>query len=75
MMRIFVGCLMLISLKIPSFPTKAAEHLTLQKWTTLSVKWNFRKAEISVLVEALDIPETFTCNQGSVIDGIEGLCF
>ena len=58
MMRIFVGCLMLISLKIPSFPTNAAEHLTLQKWTTLSVKWNFRKADISVLVEALDIPET-----------------
>lgn len=48
-MRIFVGCLMLISLKIPSFPTKAAEHLTLQKWTTLSVKWNFTSEKLTFL--------------------------
>ena len=33
-----------------------------------------RKADISVLAESPDSPKTFTCDQGSVIHAIEGLC-
>lgn len=36
-------------LKIPSFPTKAKERLTLLKWTTLSVKRNFASEKLTFL--------------------------
>ena len=42
--------------------------------TECKAEFRLRIADISVLAEALAIPESFTCNQGSVIDGIEGLC-
>ena len=37
-------------------------------------EFRFRKEHIPVLAEVLGLPETFTCSQGSVTDGIEGLC-
>ena len=39
-------------------------------------KANFRveKADLPFLAEALGIPPQFTCNQGTVCDGMEGLC-
>ena len=37
-------------------------------------EFRFRKEDIPVLAEALGIQKTFTCSQGSVSDGIEGLC-
>ena len=33
-----------------------------------------KKDEIPRLAEALDIPGTFLCHQGSTAPGIEGLC-
>ena len=37
-------------------------------------EFRFKKADIPVLVEALQIPAVIRCNQGTVCDGIEGLC-
>lgn len=41
-------------------------------------EFRFRKMDIpvlaTVLAEALDIPDRFICEQGTVCDGIEGLC-
>ena len=37
-------------------------------------EFRFEKAEIPVLAEALQIPNTITCVNGAVASGIEGLC-
>lgn len=37
-------------------------------------EFRFRKDDIHILAEALDIPDQFICDQGSICDGIEGLC-
>ena len=34
----------------------------------------FRKSDLPVLSEALHLPNYFTCQQGTICDGIEGLC-
>ena len=62
--------------KNPEFPYEGYGTFDLAEMddTECKAEFRLRKADISVLAEALDTPETFTCNQGSVIDGIEGLC-
>ena len=42
--------------------------------TECKAEFQFTKNEISRLVEALDIPGTLFCHQGSTATGIEGLC-
>ena len=37
-------------------------------------EFRFHKEDIPVLVEVLCLSETFTCSQGSMTTGIEGLC-
>lgn len=37
-------------------------------------EFRFKKADIPVLAEALQIPDVIRCNQGTVCDGVEGLC-
>ena len=37
-------------------------------------EFRFKKADIPVLAEALQIPAVIRCNQGTVCDGVEGLC-
>jgi len=37
-------------------------------------EFRFRKRDIYHLAEEMDIPDSFRCDQGSVCDGIEGLC-
>ena len=37
-------------------------------------EFRVRKADLPVLAEALEIPPHFTCAQGSVVGGMEGLC-
>ena len=39
-----------------------------------NVNFRFQKNEIPVLARAMDIPEKFKCQQGTICDGIEGLC-
>ena len=37
-------------------------------------EFRFRKRDIPILADVLDIPETMRCEQGSTFDGLEGLC-
>ena len=37
-------------------------------------EFRFHKSDISVLLDALQLPQTFVCRQGTVCDGLEGLC-
>ena len=37
-------------------------------------EFRFRKTDIALLTEVLEIPETIRCGQGSTCDGLEGLC-
>ena len=37
-------------------------------------EFRFHKSDIPVLFEALQLPQSFTCQQGTICDGIEGLC-
>ena len=37
-------------------------------------EFRFCKSELPVLSEALHLPNYFTCHQGTICDGIEGLC-
>ena len=36
--------------------------------------FRFRKGDIPVLAQALEIPASFTCAQGTTGDGLDGLC-
>ena len=40
----------------------------------VKAEFRFEKKDIPVLYEALRIPEVFKCQQGSVCDGMTGLC-
>ena len=37
-------------------------------------EFRFRKHDLQILPEVLQIPDSFRCYQRSVVDGIEGLC-
>ena len=37
-------------------------------------EFRFRKSDLPVLSEALHLPNYFTCQQGTIFGGIEGLC-
>ena len=37
-------------------------------------EFRFRKSDLPVLSEALHLPNYITCQQGTICDGIEGLC-
>jgi hypothetical protein len=38
------------------------------------VNYRFKNNEIPVLARAMDIPEKFSCPQGTICEGIEGVC-
>ena len=61
---------------MPIFRTSVTGNSPLMTWTTASVFAEFRvhKTDIPVLLEALQLPQTFICRQGTKCDGIEGLC-
>ena len=62
--------------KNPEFPYEEYGKFDLEEMdnSEWKAKFCFRKEDIPMLAEALGIPKTFTCSQGSVSDGIEGLC-
>ncbi|KAL9970194.1 hypothetical protein ACROYT_G022528 [Oculina patagonica] len=62
--------------KNPEFPYEEYELFDLDTMddTEGKAEFRFKKAEILRLAEALDIPETFLCHQGTTAAGIEGLC-
>ena len=60
----------------PPFPYWKYDPFDLNQMTEAECKAEFRveKQDIPTLAEALQIPERFTCPQGTVVDGIEGSC-
>ena len=62
--------------KNPSFPYKDYEKFDLESMDPVECKAEFRfeKNDLPSLAEALQIPDTFFCQQQSVCDGMEGLC-
>lgn len=60
----------------PEYPYKSYEAFNLEDQDDAECKSNFRfeKQDISILGDALQIPEFFTCYQGTKCSGIEGLC-
>ena len=59
-----------------SYPYKKYGRFHLEEKDSAECKTEFRfeKNDIPLLAEALDVPEVFKCHQGTVCDGIEGLC-
>ena len=49
------------------------EDSTSMKWRLLS-EFRVKKSDLPKLTDALQIPDSFTCYQNSVSDGMEGLC-
>ena len=41
------------------------------KWLA---EFRFREHDVHVLLEGLQLPQSFTCHQGTTCDGIEALC-
>ena len=62
--------------KNPSFPYKDYEEFDLETMDPIECKAEFRfeKNDLPSLTEALQIPDTFFCQQRSACDGMEGLC-
>ena len=60
----------------PDFSYDAYDRFDLENMEEAECKSEFRveKRDIPLLAEALGLPDTFTCPQRSVADGIEGLC-
>ena len=62
--------------KNPEFPHEDYERFDLNAMdeTECKAEFRFTKSEIPRLAEALDIPGTFFCHQGTTAPRIEGLC-
>jgi hypothetical protein len=62
--------------KNPCFPYEEYDHFDLDTMDSVDCKAEFRveKNDIPLLAEVLRIPAEFRCPQGTVCDGIEGLC-
>ena len=62
--------------KNPDFPVAIYPCFNLDEKNATEVKAEFRfeKSDIPALHKALRIPETFTCRQGTVCNGLTGLC-
>ena len=58
------------------FPYKECGQFDLNELDSAECKAEFRfeNHDIELLAQVLDIPDRFVCNQGTVCDGIEGLC-
>lgn len=62
--------------KNPDFDYESYPAFDLDDFNTADcyAEFRFEKRDIPLLAEARQLPPTFTCRQGSVCDGIEGLC-
>lgn len=61
----------------PDFPLDALQDIFNLEQLEESVclaDFRFRKGDIPALAQALQIPASFTCAQGTTCDGLEGLC-
>ena len=69
----FYCCMMPTTQRIPIFPTKITSILTWKNSTKVSVWLNF-VFEKGTYHFSQRLPDSYICEQGTVCDGIEGLC-
>ena len=60
--------------KNPDFPYYGKFSLEEMNDSECVAEFRFRKHDLPLLAEALQIPDSFTCYQRSVASGMEGLC-
>ena len=62
--------------KNPELPFEDYDSFSLEDTDAVesNVNFKFKKNEIPVLARAMDIPEKFTWPQGTICEGIEGIC-
>ena len=62
--------------KNPAFPYEHYERFDMEEMedSECVADFRFQKSDIPLLAETLQLPDSFTCYQGTVCDGIEGLC-
>ena len=72
----FVVLYDLYTSKNPDFPYDSYAPFDLEELDESEslAEFRFRKRDVQILKEVLQIPETITCSQRSVCDGLEGLC-
>lgn len=58
------------------YPYQNYEHFDLEGLdeSEYLAEFRFRKRDIPVLADAMGLPDSYTCEQGTLCDGIEGLC-
>ncbi|CAH3028735.1 unnamed protein product [Porites evermanni] len=62
--------------KNPDFPYDCYGSFDLNEMddSECLAEFRFHKNDVPVLLEALQLPQSFTCHQGTICDGIEALC-
>ena len=62
--------------KNPDFPYDCYGKFDLDEMDNSEclAEFRFHKSDIPVLFDALQLPQVFTCQQGTICDGIEGFC-
>ena len=62
--------------KNPDFPYDCYESFDLNEMddSECLAEFRFHKNDVPVLLEALQLPQSFTCHQETICDGIEALC-
>ena len=64
------------SSKNPDFPYQKYEHFDLEELheSECLAEFHFRIRDIPILVQAMRLLDSYTCEQGTVCDRTEGLC-
>ena len=62
--------------KNPNFSYEEYDRFSLDEMNDAEclAEFRFRKHDLQILSEVLQIPDSFRCYQRSVVDGMEGLC-
>ena len=62
--------------KNPDFPYECYDKFDLNEMddSECLAEFRFHKSDIPILFDVLQLPQTFKCQQGTICDGIEGLC-
>ena len=62
--------------KTPKFSYEEYDRFSLDEMNDAEclAEFRFRKHDLQILSEVLQIPDSFRCYQRSVVDGMEGLC-
>lgn len=62
--------------KNPELPHHEYTSFTLEEMDEVEcpLDFRFKKHEIPILAQAMDFPDKFTCQQGTVCEGMEALC-